>query len=107
MRSCNNQPCPVDCSLKEWSGWSKCSAEYGGHPCGKVSETKACNNQACEKDCELSDWTKWSACSKDCDGGTKKRMKFVTQESEGAGHCADAWSTKKRMKFVTQESEGA
>jgi hypothetical protein len=59
MRSCNNAPCPVDCVLKEWSGWSKCSADcgggvtqrlrevkqamkYGGHPCGKVSETKSC-----------------------------------------------------------------
>jgi len=112
MRSCNNQPCPVDCSLAAWSGWSKCSAEcgggvtqrlrevkmamkYGGHPCSSVSETKACNNQACEKDCELSDWTKWTACSKDCDGGTRKRMKFVKHESEGAGHCADEWSVKR------------
>merc|ERR1719267_430439 len=112
LRSCNNQPCPVDCELKEWSGWSKCSADcgggvsqrlrevkiamkYGGHPCGKVSETVSCNGQACEKDCELSDWTKWSVCSKDCDGGTKKRMKFVSHEAEGAGHCADEWSTKR------------
>jgi hypothetical protein len=112
LRSCNNQPCPVDCVLKEWGGWSKCSADcgggvtqrlrevklamkYGGHPCGKVSETKSCANQACEKDCELSDWTKWSTCSKECDGGTKKRMKFVTKESEGAGHCADEWSLKR------------
>jgi hypothetical protein len=112
MRSCNNAPCPVDCVLKEWSGWSKCSADcgggvtqrlrevkqamkYGGHPCGKVSETKSCHNQACEKDCELSDWTKWSKCSKDCDGGTHKRMKFVTHESEGQGHCADSWSVKR------------
>jgi len=112
MRSCNNQPCPVDCSLKEWSGWSKCSAQcgggvtqrlrevkvamkYGGKSCGKTSETKACAVAACEKDCELSDWTKWSACSKDCDGGTRKRLKFITKESEGAGHCADEWSLKR------------
>jgi hypothetical protein len=112
MRSCNLQPCPVDCKLASWGGWSKCSADcgggvsqrlrevkiamkYGGHPCGKVSETVSCNGQACEKDCDLSDWTKWSVCSKDCDGGTKKRMKFITHEAEGAGHCADEWSTKR------------
>merc|ERR1719454_926928 len=112
MRSCNNQPCPVDCLLSGWGGWSKCSAEcgggvsqrlrevkqamkYGGHPCGKVSETVSCNGQACEKDCDLSDWTKWSVCSKDCDGGTKKRMKFITHEAEGAGKCADEWSVKR------------
>jgi len=112
MRSCNNHPCPVDCKLATWSEWSKCSADcgggieqrlrevkramkYGGNPCGPTSETRACNNQACEKDCELSGWTKWSACSKDCDGGTRKRQKFVSKVPEGSGKCADAWSVKR------------
>merc|ERR1719199_1838860 len=112
MRSCNNQPCPVDCQLHTWSGWSKCSAEcgggvsqrlrevkramkFGGKPCGATSQTKACNNQACEKDCELTQWTKWSACSKVCDGGTQKRQKFIKTVAEGAGKCAGAWSLKR------------
>jgi hypothetical protein len=112
LRSCNNEPCPVDCVLKEWSGWSKCTAacgggvtqrlrevgramRYGGHPCGATSETKACANQACEKDCDLSDWTRWSTCSKECDGGTIKRSKYVAKEVEGAGHCPDEWSIKR------------
>ena len=30
MRTCNSQPCPVNCKLSTWSGWSKCSAECGG-----------------------------------------------------------------------------
>jgi hypothetical protein len=109
MRSCNNHPCPVNCKLSTWSGWSKCSAECGGgvqqrlrevkqamkfngHPCGETSEAKSCNGQACEKDCELSEWTKWSKCSKECDGGTKKRQKFVFKEPQGEGKCADAWA---------------
>merc|ERR1719262_485956 len=112
MRSCNQQPCPVDCHLKIWSGWSKCSAEcgggvqqrlrevkramaHGGKPCGATSETKACNAQACEKDCELSSWTKWFACSKDCDGGTKKRQKFIKKVAQGEGKCAGTWSLKR------------
>merc|ERR1719453_116961 len=112
MRSCNNQPCPVDCKLHAWSGWSKCSAEcgggvqqrlrevklamkYGGKPCGATSQARSCNGEACEKDCELSAWTKWSGCSKDCDGGTQKRQKFVKKEPEGAGKCADKWSVQR------------
>merc|ERR1719253_2116054 len=112
MRSCNNHPCPVDCKLSTWSGWSKCSAEcgggvqqrlrevkramkYGGKPCGETSEARACETAACEKDCELTEWTKWSSCTKDCDGGTKKRQKFVKVQPQGAGKCAGAWSLKR------------
>jgi len=114
-RSCNNDPCPVDCSLSAWSGWSKCSAKcaggvsqrlrevntamkYGGKPCGQTSQTRACNSQACEKDCKLSAWTRWSSCSKDCDGGTQKRQKFVLKAALGAGECAGGWS-EKRMQY--------
>merc|ERR1740130_1061010 len=112
MRSCNNLPCPVDCKLSTWSGWSKCSAQcgggvtqrlrevkmamkYGGKPCGGTSQTVSCNNQACEKDCGLTGWTKWSGCSKDCDGGTAKRQKFIKTVAEGAGKCPSAWGLKR------------
>jgi len=115
MRSCNNHPCPVDCRLATWSGWSKCSAKcgggvqqrlrevkmamkYGGKPCGSTSETKACNAQACEADCKLSGWTRWSSCSKDCDGGTAKRQKFVHKAALGEGECPGQWS-KKRLQY--------
>jgi len=116
MKSCNNQPCPVNCRLAAWSGWSKCSSDcgggvtqrlrevkmamkYGGKPCGATSQTGACNAQACEADCDLSKWTKWSACSKDCDGGTKKRQKFIKNVALGDGECPGAWS-KKRLEYA-------
>jgi len=112
MRKCNQHPCPVDCQLGSWSGWSKCSSEcggglqqrlrevkramkYGGKSCGSTSEARSCNGQACEKDCELSKWTRWSHCSKDCDGGTRKRQKFVQHAPEGAGKCAGVWSPER------------
>merc|ERR1719207_490786 len=115
MKRCNMHPCPVDCHLAAWSGWSKCSSEcgggvqqrlrevkkamrFGGKPCGATSQTRSCNNQACEADCDLTEWTKWSFCSKDCDGGTRKRQKFVQKQPEGAGKCPGAWS-KKRLQF--------
>jgi hypothetical protein len=112
MKSCNNQPCPVDCKLHEWGGWSKCSAKcgggvsqrlrdvkvamrYNGKPCGQSSQTKACNPAACEKDCALSEWTSWTRCSKHCDGGTRKRQKFITSPAEGSGKCPGQWSEAK------------
>jgi len=115
VKQCNMQPCPVDCKLATWAGWSKCSAEcgggvqqrlrevkvamkFGGKPCDSASEARACNNQACEKDCALSSWTKWSQCSKDCDGGTQKRQKMVSQQAEGAGKCSGRWS-RERLQY--------
>jgi len=115
IKKCNQHPCPVDCKVGVWSGWSKCSAEcgggvqqrlrevqramkYGGKPCGSTSQSKACNAHSCEKDCELSEWTKWSWCSKDCDGGTRKRQKFVKVKAEGEGKCPGAWS-EKRLEY--------
>merc|ERR1719506_3648770 len=40
MKSCNNQPCPVDCKLHEWGGWSKCSAKCGGGVAQRVRDVK-------------------------------------------------------------------
>merc|ERR1719487_192613 len=112
VKKCNLQPCPIDCKLEAWTGWSKCSAEcgggvqqrlrevkramaYGGKPCGQVSQTRACNSQACESDCELSEWTKWTWCSKDCDGGTRHRVKHIVKKPEGTGKCPWLWSPKR------------
>jgi hypothetical protein len=108
VKSCGQVPCPVDCQLESWGGWSKCSAKCGGgvqqrvrevkvamqnkgKPCGATSQSRGCAGQACEKDCELGDWNGWSACSKDCDGGTRKRQKYVTLPAVGSGTCPDMW----------------
>jgi len=73
----------------------KVAMRYGGNPCGETSETIACNAGACEKDCKLSSWTPWSKCSKACDGGSKKRVKFIKTGAVGEGKCPDMWDFKR------------
>jgi len=107
-RRCNLGPCPVNCILAEWGGWSKCSSgcgggmanrvrdvktpmQYGGKQCGSTGEAKQCNVDACEKPCELHHWTKWTACTKDCDFGTRKKERIVKSPAQGSGTCADKW----------------
>jgi hypothetical protein len=114
--SCNVGPCPIDCVLGMWSGWSKCSSDcgggvtqrlrevkvaprYDGKPCSTSSESKACNIASCEKDCELATWTQWTTCSKDCDGGTKRRQRFIAKAAEGSGKCATEWDPE-RLQYM-------
>jgi len=112
LKKCNLEPCPVDCKLAPWAGWSKCSAQcgggvqermrdvtvpmrHGGDECGATSETRPCDGESCEKDCVLGHWTAWRQCSKDCDGGTQKRWRFVAQRAKGEGKCPGRWSSKR------------
>jgi len=114
-RRCNLGPCPVNCILAEWGGWSKCSSkcgggmanrvrdvktpmQYGGKQCGSTGEAKQCNVDACEKDCVLHPWTKWTGCSKDCDFGSKKRERMIKEPAEGSGKCLDKWD-KGRLQY--------
>jgi len=115
-RRCNLGACPVNCELKQWSGWSRCSSkcggglsqrvrdvkipmQYGGKQCGTTSQAKQCNVDACEKDCVLHPWTRWTKCSKDCDGGTRKRERFIKEPVLGSGKCASKWSMS-RLQYL-------
>jgi len=114
--SCNMAPCPVDCVLGDWSGWSTCSAEcsggvmervrnvkvdpeHGGTPCEETEEEQACGMASCDEDCKLSEWSQWSTCSKACDGGSFRRTKEIVQPLRGNGQCWEADDEEKRLEF--------
>merc|ERR1719215_2117036 len=104
--SCNTHPCPIDCVVGEWEGWSGCSAEcgggvrkrqrsvvtemkYGGEPCEDTEESEACNGQSCNAPCELAEWSEWDTCSQACWTGTERRDRGVAEPARGTGKCED------------------
>merc|ERR1719316_1508034 len=111
-RVCNDVPCPIDCEVETWSGWSTCSADcgggvkqrvrsvitqpqHGGVRCGETSEAEPCNMQSCDKDCVLAEWTPWGPCSKECDGGLQERVRHISEPAHGHGTCPDSTSEER------------
>jgi hypothetical protein len=92
---CNQQYCPVPCTLSNWTEWSTCSttcgkgtqsasryvvqaAMYGGQPCDITYKWQYCNDVPCPQPCKVGAWSPVSQCSKTCGGGTMKRYRNIT-----------------------------
>ncbi len=96
-RTCALQPCPVDCTIGEWSTCSAyCGggiqtrtitpATYGGIACPTdVSNTRICNTEVCPSGCIMSEWSNWSTCSATCGGGTQTQTRTVVHPAIGNG----------------------
>jgi hypothetical protein len=84
-QTCNLQPCPINCSVSEWSDYGPCSndcgdglqirtrdiliqPENGGSPCPDLMETL---------DCGVSQWSDYGPCSKVCGNGTQTRTRTI------------------------------
>lgn len=102
--SCIDRPCPLDCEVTEWTGWSKCDADCGGGQtkreravltpalhggrCFPLEETKDCNQEPCPVDCVVGDWGEFGPCSKECGGGRKLRTRsIITPAAHGGKAC--------------------
>mmetsp|Transcript_56612 Transcript_56612/g.134856 ORF Transcript_56612/g.134856 Transcript_56612/m.134856 type:complete len:917 (-) Transcript_56612:182-2932(-) len=103
-KSCNPEPCPIDCVVDDWSEWSACSAScdtgvkqrsrgvrveaaHGGEACGELSEAENCHMEACDQDCVLGDWSDWGSCDKGCGGGFQRATRSVIKPAVGLGRC--------------------
>lgn len=115
MQACGEEPCPVDCKMGDWSGWSSCTAECGGgvrerarrvlthgshtgQPCNEATQAEPCNAQACSLDCDLGRWSEWSPCSASCGNGTQHSERPVESPAVGTGTCPAADSSQ-RLRF--------
>lgn len=111
-RACNEQACPIDCVLSDWSGFGTCSvtcgggtkirtrsiitaSEHGGAACGVLEEAVTCNVEPCPIDCVASEWSDWATCSVTCGGGTQARTRsVVTSAAHGGVSCGDLEETR-------------
>lgn len=109
--NCNQQPCPVDCGVTDWSPFNACSKEcgggvqqrtrdilvrpkYGGKECPKLVDRVKCNEQPCPKSCKVSDWGPYTKCSKPCGGGKQTRTRRIEQKpKEGGEKCPELTQT--------------
>jgi hypothetical protein len=114
-RDCNDSPCPVDCTLSEWSKWGKCSkscgtgsmvrtkrvqvsAQYGGKSCGATKATKTCIARPCPVHCTVSSWSKWSKCSLSCAGGVSSCTRTVKQTNMFGGKNCPPLQQKRKCR---------
>jgi len=115
--SCNTHPCPIDCVVGEWEGWSGCSAECGGGvrermrsvhlpmanggtPCDDTEQTESCGSESCDRDCRLGDWSAWSSmCTASCGiKGVLRKTRAIKDPAVGLGTCSEPASDL-RLQF--------
>jgi len=115
-KKCNEVPCPVDCIMTRWGGWSSCTADCGGGIrgqtrsvyqrakngglfCDTPTEAEACNTHSCDRNCTLKKW-KIRPCSVSCGGGEMVKKKHINVPARGKGKCPKKGNHLRYLKKV-------
>ena len=122
---CENDPCPIDCELSEWTDDANgCTVTCGGgtlkqtrtvteagNEYGKAcdvtrEQTIDCNTDACPVDCELDDWANDGGCSVSCGGGEQVMRKHAsTWHANGGVMCPEPEDDERYKKVECNTEE--
>lgn len=109
--TCHEVPCPVHCSVTDWSSWTQCTKscdtgeqkrtrhvlshpDHGGYSCPELEQVQWCNQDFCPQDCVVSKWSTWNSFVGG--GALVKRTRYTRQHNLNGGvECPDLVQTRK------------
>lgn len=100
-KSCNTQPCAVDCIASAWGAWGACSqacgrgtnarsrsvlvaAKHGGVACPSLVQAGDCEVKPCPVHCKVS-VLGWTLCSQSCGSGSQTQQYLIVTASQHGG----------------------
>lgn len=103
-RTCNMDPCPIDCIVGPFRKDGDCSVTcgsgyqpyirdilqkpgLGGKECPELNKTEVCVEVPCPRNCSVSGFVAVGACNVTCGGGIRLYRRTVVVKPSNGGHC--------------------